>query len=174
MESDTDSQNSFDSQETITYKVDRYKRKIKNPQTTNGDNGAIARVVIYEEYMRNPASLRNVFHETRPYPELIKKVRSLNLDYSTILMPNIRVTWKGGVKDYSNYPLYNYLHICEREMCNIMRLTPQKYLQCLYTIVTTFRELKDTFKRSQAKKICDIDVNKISVLYEVLEGFGWV
>ncbi|CAG8768467.1 8956_t:CDS:1, partial [Acaulospora morrowiae] len=53
MESDTDSQtissqNSLDSQETITYKVDRYKRKIKNPQTTNGDNGAIARVVIYE------------------------------------------------------------------------------------------------------------------------------
>ncbi|OAD80631.1 hypothetical protein PHYBLDRAFT_61683 [Phycomyces blakesleeanus NRRL 1555(-)] len=105
------------------------------------------------------------FHATQPSRSevLPKKVK-------------IRVTWKGSRLTIDKLPFYDRLHPEEAIIASTLRLTPEQFLRCKRTLVLaayqyTQKGLK--FRKSDAQKLCRIDVNKTSALWCVFNRLGW-
>lgn len=111
--------------------------------------------------------------------------------------PTIRVSWKGklpkinvcnsSVLSDSVYigsplkiktmPYFDKLHSGEVTIAATLRLTPEQYLKCKWALVLAAKEANETgalFRKSEAQKVCCIDVNKTSVLWNTFGRLGWL
>ncbi|KAI8599534.1 Homeodomain-like protein, partial [Dissophora ornata] len=76
-------------------------------------------------------------------------------------------------------PGYEQLHPYEVHVASTLRLSPAQYLSCKRTLILASREYFATpdgkqFRKSDAQKLCRIDVNKTSRLWEVFAKVGWL
>lgn len=89
------------------------------------------------------------------------------------------VYWKGHPMPVVGRPGYELLHPHEAYIASTLRLSPAQYLGCKRTLILASREYfarKDgkQFRKSDAQKLCRIDVNKTSRLWEVFARIGWL
>ncbi|OZJ04263.1 hypothetical protein BZG36_02491, partial [Bifiguratus adelaidae] len=88
-----------------------------------------------------------------------------------------RITWKGTPLDISDMPYYSKLHPHEAHIASVLRLTPEQFLRCKQQLVTSaveFAQRGQSFRKSDAQKLCRVDVNKTSRLWEVFGEMGWL
>ncbi|KAJ2831722.1 hypothetical protein GGI24_001487 [Coemansia furcata] len=77
--------------------------------------------------------------------------------------------------DVSGYPKAELLAPAERECCSILRLLPEQYLAIKQSLVRAGRTLpKGTFKKRDAQKLCRVDVNKTSKVFEWFCKLEWI
>ncbi|KAI9029067.1 hypothetical protein CLU79DRAFT_737378 [Phycomyces nitens] len=98
-------------------------------------------------------------------------------DFTVFSAPSaVRVTWKGSRLTIDKLPFYDRLHPEEAIIASTLRLTPEQFIRCKRTLVLaayqyTQKGLK--FRKSDAQKLCRIDVNKTSALWCVFNRLGW-
>ncbi|KAI7870342.1 Homeodomain-like protein [Spinellus fusiger] len=88
----------------------------------------------------------------------------------------IRVTWKGSHLKISHLPFYERLHSGEVHIASTLRLTPEQFLRCKRTLIlAAYQRAKSglQLRKSDAQKLCRIDVNKTSTLWSVFHQLGW-
>ncbi|KAL7309686.1 hypothetical protein PS15m_010537 [Mucor circinelloides] len=91
--------------------------------------------------------------------------------------PTIRVSWKGSPLKIKTMPYFDKLHPGEATIAATLRLTPEQYLKCKWALVLAAKEADETgalFRKSEAQKVCCIDVNKTSVLWNAFGRLGWL
>jgi len=74
-------------------------------------------------------------------------------------------------------PYFDKLHPGEATIAATLRLTPEQYLKCKWALVLAAKEADETgalFRKSEAQKVCCIDVNKTSVLWNAFGRLGWL
>ena len=74
--------------------------------------------------------------------ELMRRISRLRLDYSRMDYP---VEWKKkhkSIVDFSNDRCYEFLKVKEKEICNVFRISPEKYLNILLYVINFDREFK--------------------------------
>ncbi|KAJ1931443.1 hypothetical protein FBU59_006707 [Linderina macrospora] len=77
--------------------------------------------------------------------------------------------------DVSGYPMAEVLAPAERDCCSILRLLPEQYLTIKQSLVRAGRTLPaGTFKKRDAQKLCRVDVNKTSKVFEWFVKLGWI
>ncbi|KAI9259325.1 hypothetical protein BY458DRAFT_460182 [Sporodiniella umbellata] len=89
----------------------------------------------------------------------------------------IRIVWKGSPLKIHNMPLFEKLHSGEVPIAATLRLMPAQYLKCKYALVlAAYKATQENtmFRKSEAQKVCCIDVNKSSVLWKVFGKLGWL
>lgn len=70
---------------------------------------------------------------------------------------------------------YDLLAPAERECCSTLRLLPEQYLTIKVTLIKAGREWPPgTFKKRDAQKLCRIDVNKTSKVFEWFVKINWL
>ncbi|KAF9916742.1 hypothetical protein BX616_002956 [Lobosporangium transversale] len=89
------------------------------------------------------------------------------------------VHWKGQPLSITDKPGIEYLHPHEAKIASILRLSPAQYLNCKQTIILASRDYfavpnGKPFRKSDAQKMCRIDVNKTSRLWEFFAKVGWL
>ncbi|ORX72322.1 hypothetical protein DL89DRAFT_291512 [Linderina pennispora] len=86
------------------------------------------------------------------------------------------VKWaKAAPMDVSGYPMAEVLAPAERDCCSILRLLPEQYLTIKQSLVRAGRTLPEgTFKKRDAQKLCRVDVNKTSKVFEWFVKLGWI
>ncbi|KAI9313087.1 hypothetical protein BX666DRAFT_2030472 [Dichotomocladium elegans] len=91
---------------------------------------------------------------------------------------SVDITWKGQPLSLDERDLYlSRLHPSERRIVSHLRLTPVQYVRCKRAIIMAAREFSKhaiEFRRSDAQKVCRIDVNKSSKLWGIFEAYGWL
>ncbi|KAJ2363680.1 hypothetical protein IW150_006671, partial [Coemansia sp. RSA 2607] len=99
-------------------------------------------------------------------------------DVSVITPPAAKSTvkWtKAEPIDISDRPLADKLAAAERHCCSVLRILPEQYIAIKQTLL---REGKTrppgTFKKRDAQRLCRIDVNKTSKIYEWYVAIGWL
>ncbi|KAI1311560.1 hypothetical protein EDD11_003442 [Mortierella claussenii] len=107
----------------------------------------------------------------------------LEPDVGPISMLDIKpppvIHWKGQPLPITDQPGVEYLHPHEIRLASTLRLSPAQYLSCKKTIIMASREFYAVpngkqFRKSDAQKICRIDVNKTSRLWEFFAKIGWL
>ncbi|ORZ00121.1 Homeodomain-like protein [Syncephalastrum racemosum] len=91
--------------------------------------------------------------------------------------PGVRVIWKGSPLNVQNMPYYERLHPGEVTIASTLRLNPEQYLKCKRTLVLAAQAAhcsQSPFRKSDAQKLCRIDVNKVSTLWSVFGRLGWL
>ncbi|OBZ89449.1 hypothetical protein A0J61_02510 [Choanephora cucurbitarum] len=91
--------------------------------------------------------------------------------------PAVRVQWKGHPLKIKKMPYYEKLHRNEASMAAILRLTPEQFLKCKWALILAAKDAYDTkslFRKSEAQKVCCIDVNKTSALWNAFGKLGWL
>ncbi|KAF9962771.1 hypothetical protein BGZ70_007893 [Mortierella alpina] len=117
---------------------------------------------------------QRVAFEVETVPELASDVGPITSLEGT---PLPLVQWKGTPLDIRQAPGFTKLHSHEVYVASTLRLTPAVYLSCKQTLVSASRGYAKTgklFRKSDAQKLCKIDVNKTSKLWEVFARFGWL
>lgn len=74
-------------------------------------------------------------------------------------------------------PFFEKLHPGEASIAASLRLMPGQYLKCKWALVLAAKhayETKSMFRKSEAQKVCCIDVNKTSVLWNTFGKLGWL
>lgn len=74
-------------------------------------------------------------------------------------------------------PYFDKLHAGEVTIAATLRLTPEQYLKCKWALVLAAKDAYETnalFRKSEAQKVCCIDVNKTSVLWNAFGKLGWL
>ncbi|KAJ1944339.1 hypothetical protein FBU59_002628 [Linderina macrospora] len=94
----------------------------------------------------------------------------------TPLAEKSTVKWaKADPIDVTDKPMVGSLAAAERHCCSILRILPEQYLTIKHTLL---REGKNrspgSFKKRDAQKLCRIDVNKTSKIYEWYVSMGWL
>ncbi|KAJ2608493.1 hypothetical protein H4S08_004432 [Coemansia sp. RSA 1365] len=86
------------------------------------------------------------------------------------------VKWtKAAPMDVSEYPMAEHLSSAERECCSILRLLPEQYLSIKQSLVRAGRTMPPgSFKKRDAQKLCRVDVNKTSKVFEWFCKLGWI
>ncbi|SAL96403.1 hypothetical protein [Absidia glauca] len=90
--------------------------------------------------------------------------------------PAVRVTWKGSPLSIRALPYYEALHSNEHTIASTLRLTPEQYLRCKRAMILSaqvFYQHNLPFRKSDAQKVCRIDVNKTSCLWGAFNRLGW-
>ncbi|KAK3844951.1 MAG: hypothetical protein J3R72DRAFT_59380 [Linnemannia gamsii] len=90
-----------------------------------------------------------------------------------------KIIWKGYPLNISGKPGVEYLHHYEAHIASTLRLSPAQYLNCKRTLIVASRQYLAVpngkqFKKSDAQKLCRIDVNKTSRLWEIFAKVGWL
>ncbi|KAI8071099.1 uncharacterized protein B0P05DRAFT_474045 [Gilbertella persicaria] len=91
--------------------------------------------------------------------------------------PSVRVQWRGHPLKIKHMPYYDRLHRDEASIAATLRLTPEQYLKCKWALILAAKnayETKSLFRKSEAQKVCCIDVNKTSVLWNAFGKLGWL
>ncbi|KAL1916976.1 uncharacterized protein VTP21DRAFT_5173 [Calcarisporiella thermophila] len=87
-----------------------------------------------------------------------------------------RLQWKGSQLDISHLPDQSLLHPLEKRICSTLRLTPSQYLSCKSALLRGSKEHQKqgkAFRKTDAQKLCRVDVNKTSKIWEVFDRAGW-
>ncbi|KAI9478983.1 hypothetical protein LPJ78_003272 [Coemansia sp. RSA 989] len=95
------------------------------------------------------------------------------------MRPNVTtcsVKWaKAAPMDVTEYAMAEHLAPAERECCSILRLYPEQYLAIKQALVRAGRTMAPgTFKKRDAQKLCRVDVNKTSKVFEWFCKLGWI
>ncbi|KAF9921913.1 hypothetical protein FBU30_008019 [Linnemannia zychae] len=90
-----------------------------------------------------------------------------------------KIVWKGYPLNISGKPGIELLHPYEAHIASTLRLSPAQYLACKRTLILASRQYLAVpngkqFKKSDAQKLCRIDVNKTSRLWEIFAKVGWL
>ncbi|RUS22410.1 hypothetical protein BC937DRAFT_89332, partial [Endogone sp. FLAS-F59071] len=88
-----------------------------------------------------------------------------------------RVAWKGSPLSIRDMPYYSSLRPKEARIASVMRLTPMQYIKCKHTLILAAQhhaQQGQPFKKSDAQKLCRVDVNKTSKLWEIFGDLGWL
>ncbi|KAI8970123.1 hypothetical protein BDF20DRAFT_990433 [Mycotypha africana] len=91
--------------------------------------------------------------------------------------PHVRIQWKGSPLKIKNMPYYEKLHAGEAYIAATLRLTPEQYLKCKWALILAAKKAAEDnslFRKSEAQKVCCIDVNKTSVLWNTFGKLGWL
>ncbi|KAI9314823.1 hypothetical protein BX666DRAFT_1963870 [Dichotomocladium elegans] len=89
--------------------------------------------------------------------------------------PSIR--WKGTPLDIRRFPYYHALHPSEANIASTLRLIPEQYIRCKRTLILAAHAAQEKhipFRKSEAQKLCRIDVNKVSALWSIFGKLGWL
>ncbi|KAJ1664079.1 hypothetical protein IW140_004380 [Coemansia sp. RSA 1813] len=86
------------------------------------------------------------------------------------------IKWtKASPMDVRGYPLAEFLASGELDCCSILRLQPEQYLAIKHSLVRAGRTMPaGTFKKRDAQKLCRVDVNKTSKVFEWFCKLGWI
>ncbi|KAJ2659722.1 hypothetical protein IWW48_003323 [Coemansia sp. RSA 1200] len=86
------------------------------------------------------------------------------------------IKWtKAAPMDVTGYPLAEFLSLAELDCCSILRLHPEQYLAIKHSLVRAGRTMPaGTFKKRDAQKLCRVDVNKTSKVFEWFCKLGWI
>ncbi|KAF9350762.1 hypothetical protein BGX26_011132 [Mortierella sp. AD094] len=112
-----------------------------------------------------------------------EEVVTLGPDVGPISMLDVKqppmVVWKGQPLSVAGKPGYELLHPHEARIASTLRLSPAQYLNCKRTLILASRAYfanpdGKQFRKSDAQKLCRIDVNKTSRLWEVFAKIGWL
>ncbi|KAJ2907757.1 hypothetical protein GGI21_003566 [Coemansia aciculifera] len=72
-------------------------------------------------------------------------------------------------------PMANRLAPAESHCCSVLRILPEQYLAIKHTLLKEGRaRLPGSFKKRDAQRLCRIDVNKTSKIYEWFVTLGWL
>ncbi|KAF9120088.1 hypothetical protein BGW39_011683 [Mortierella sp. 14UC] len=90
-----------------------------------------------------------------------------------------KIIWKGYPLNISGKIGVELLHPYEAHIASTLRLSPAQYLACKRTLILASRQYLSVpngkqFKKSDAQKLCRIDVNKTSRLWEIFAKVGWL
>ena len=72
---------------------------------------------------------------------------------------------------------YDRLHPCEVNIASQLRLQPKQYLMCKRSLILGAQDSYKNgmpFRKSDAQKLCRIDVNKVSHLWALFARLGWL
>ncbi|KAF9111022.1 hypothetical protein BGX27_005506 [Mortierella sp. AM989] len=128
----------------------------------------------------SPSGFRHGGERTVQEPE---EVVTLGPDVGPVSMLDVRqppmVVWKGQPLTVVGKPGYELLHPHEARIASTLRLSPAQYLSCKQTLILASRSYYANpdgkqFRKSDAQKLCRIDVNKTSRLWEVFAKIGWL
>ncbi|KAF9358143.1 hypothetical protein BGX34_009049 [Mortierella sp. NVP85] len=128
----------------------------------------------------SPAGFRHGGERTVQEPE---EPITLDSDIGPISIldriPQPTVIWKGHPMSVVGKPGYELLHPHEVHIASTLRLSPAQYLSCKKILIMASREYHakrdgKPFRKSDAQKLCRIDVNKTSRLWEVFAKIGWL
>lgn len=132
----------------------------------------------------------NTHGSTGGLQTLIQRTKRLeNYDYGTLLdftpptsiLPannpfSLRIDWTGTPLDLTGDPDRNKLHEAEIILASTLRLTCAAYLfskrRIFQGYLQAYRNGK-TFRKTDAQKVCNIDVNKASKLWAAYNTVGW-
>ncbi|KAJ1921393.1 hypothetical protein H4219_000710 [Mycoemilia scoparia] len=99
-------------------------------------------------------------------------------EYMSLVPPNNRssVKWtKAEPINISNKPYFSKLAPAEQHCCSVLRIAPEQYLTIKRTLIREGRTRQaGTFKKRDAQRLCRIDVNKTSKIYEWYVKIGWL
>ncbi|RUS20059.1 hypothetical protein BC937DRAFT_86479 [Endogone sp. FLAS-F59071] len=98
------------------------------------------------------------------------------LDKSALDVRPLKIVWKGTPLEIQEMPHYHLLHPAEAHIASTLRLTPIQYIKCRNTLVQAARAYVRRglpFRKSDAQKLCRVDVNKTSRLWGIFGGLGW-
>ncbi|KAF8970995.1 hypothetical protein BGZ46_010361 [Entomortierella lignicola] len=128
----------------------------------------------------SPSGFRHGGERTVQEPE---EVVTLGPDVGPVSMLDVKqppmVIWKGQPLAVVGKPGYELLHPHEVRIASTLRLSPAQYLNCKQTLILASRAYFSNpdgkqFRKSDAQKLCRIDVNKTSRLWEVFAKIGWL
>ncbi|KAJ2801931.1 hypothetical protein H4R20_003478 [Coemansia guatemalensis] len=102
-----------------------------------------------------------------------------NSDVSQVVPQGQRSTvkWnKADPIDISGKPMADKLAAAERHCCSVLRILPEQYLTIKQTLLKEgqSRLPPGSFKKRDAQRLCRIDVNKTSKIYEWYVSMGWL
>ncbi|CDH57502.1 hypothetical protein RO3G_05761 [Lichtheimia corymbifera JMRC:FSU:9682] len=89
----------------------------------------------------------------------------------------VRVVWKGTPLSIEKYEFYDQLHPGEVTIASTLRLLPEQYIRCKRVLILAAQEAHKEgtpFRKSEAQKLCRIDVNKVSTLWSTFGKLGWL
>ncbi|KAJ2845725.1 hypothetical protein IWW36_004665 [Coemansia brasiliensis] len=101
-----------------------------------------------------------------------------DMDISLIVPSRSRSTVKWNKADPINVtdmPLSDKLARAETHCCSVLRLMPEQYLSIKKLLLKEgLSRQPGTFKKRDAQRLCRIDVNKTSKIYEWFVSMGWL
>lgn len=83
----------------------------------------------------------------------------------------------GTPLDIEKYEFYDQLHPGEVTIASTLRLLPEQYIRCKRVLILAAQEAHKEgtpFRKSEAQKLCRIDVNKVSTLWSTFGKLGWL
>lgn len=89
----------------------------------------------------------------------------------------VRVVWKGSPLQIGHMPYFQKLHPGEVNIASTLRLTPEQYIKCKRTLIQAASKYESQdipFRKSDAQKLCRVDVNKTSTLWSIFGKLGWM
>ncbi|KAI9015838.1 hypothetical protein CLU79DRAFT_764937 [Phycomyces nitens] len=89
----------------------------------------------------------------------------------------VKVSWKGASLQITSQPYFHRLHPVEARIASTLRLSPIQYIRCKRVLIRAAQDYgeKDTpFRKSDAQKLCRVDVNKTSALWTAFGQLGWM
>ncbi|CAB4386917.1 hypothetical protein RhiirA5_455258 [Rhizophagus irregularis] len=152
---------------------------------SSGD-GFVYRINIYEIYAKNPTLLltENDSHNNQKpqnintLNEIVKEIDQMPINHQNLNYKNPRIFWdRTKSMDISQEAGFNLLHEKEKTLCSKLRLTPSIYLKAKYNILKAAQKHKmegKEFKKSDAQKAVNFNVNKASVLWNFFSQLKWV
>ncbi|KAJ2747862.1 hypothetical protein GGI20_000157 [Coemansia sp. BCRC 34301] len=86
------------------------------------------------------------------------------------------VKWnKADPINVADKPMADKLAPAESHCCSVLRILPEQYLAIKLTLLKEGRtRLPGSFKKRDAQRLCRIDVNKTSKIYEWFVTLGWL
>ncbi|ORX97876.1 hypothetical protein K493DRAFT_11051 [Basidiobolus meristosporus CBS 931.73] len=110
----------------------------------------------------------------------LKKILDATLEDDIVTPPidkrvasRSKVVWKGVPLDISRHPLYSTLLPEEADVASILRLKPDQYLTIKRVILHESR-LKAQFRKTDAQRMCRVDVNKTGKVWDWFHDIGWL
>ncbi|CAG8636214.1 4839_t:CDS:1 [Funneliformis caledonium] len=172
----------------------RSLRKQPYPQrapNSSSEDGYVIRVNIYDVYKRNPKLLSKTLKEVKkvekkeenPFvlrlEELKVQINELDIDHSTMNFTSPKITWKKGSSSLEIKELEgaNLLHKEEWELCSKLRMPPLQYLRGKLAILRGAGKARRDylkFKKVDAQRLVNFDVNKACKLWEFFDQLGWI
>ncbi|KAJ1870328.1 hypothetical protein H4R99_007205 [Coemansia sp. RSA 1722] len=123
-----------------------------------------------------PLSLQDLGEDNIPSYE--RTGQTYTSDVTLIKPPNAKSTvkWtKAEPIDIHDRPLADKLAPAERHCCSVLRILPEQYIAIKQTLLREGRARQPgSFKKRDAQRLCRIDVNKTSKIYEWFVNIGWL
>ncbi|CAB4417276.1 unnamed protein product [Rhizophagus irregularis] len=166
---------------TLDYNTAKENSKVNDYQPIMANNVLQA---CSQHQRNNRKSLRK-----QPYPQrapdsssedgYVIRINDLDIDHLTMNFTSPKITWKKGSSslDIRGLEGANRLHKEERELCSKLRMQPLQYLRGKLAILRGARKArKDNlkFKKVDAQRLVNFDVNKACKLWEFFDQLGWI